>query len=103
MLLPFNNSTCLSKKIHLSHKKRCPVPDRVRSDPFCFTKKDGNSSRLFRGSVWRNESEKLKTLVTNLYIFFEARAKKGSQTETKPSITIMVLSETKPLKLMGKE
>jgi hypothetical protein len=72
-----DNSTCLSKAIHLSTKKGVHGWIDLDKVPFILQEKAEIAAIRLQTLIQNNEMDKAKKALIDLYTFFEARARKG--------------------------
>lgn len=73
----FDNSTCLSKAVHLSTKKGTHEWIQLDQVPFVLQVKAEIAAERLKHLVCENKIEEVKKTLANLYAFFDARARKG--------------------------
>ena len=72
-----DDSTCLSKAVHLSTKKGAQEWLQLDKVPFILQAKAEIAADHLGQLIRENRMEEAKTALANLYVFFEARARKG--------------------------
>ncbi len=72
-----DNTTCLSKTIHLLDRKGEPSWIDLDKVPFILQKKAEIAADRLEYLIQRNEIDKVKKALSDIYMFFEARARKG--------------------------